>query len=88
LPPVEFSSFVLTLSTSALMYLGAIKNPATDKIEKDQVMAKHTIDVIEMLKDKTKGNLKDEEAKLMDSLLYDLRMRYVKAGEESGKTGE
>jgi hypothetical protein len=60
LPPANFATFVLSLSASALMNLGDIKNPATDKAEKDPVMAKHTIDIIGILKDKTKGNLKED----------------------------
>jgi hypothetical protein len=88
LPPANFSTFVLSLSASALMNLGDIKNPATDKTEKDPVMAKHTIDIIGILKDKTKGNLNEEEGKLISNVLHDLRLRYVKVTEEMDKSGK
>lgn len=78
-PPADFANFILSLSASALMHLGDLKNPATDKMEKDPLMAKHTIDILAMLKERTKGNLKDDESKLIENVLHDLRIRYVKA---------
>jgi hypothetical protein len=88
LPPADFPNFILSLSASALFHLGDIKNPETDEVEKDPVMAKHTIDIISMLKEKTKGNLTDDEARLIENALHDLRMRYVKAIGEKDKTNE
>lgn len=87
-PPADFANFILSLSASALMHLGDLKNPATDKLEKDPLMAKHTIDILAMLKEKTKGNLKDDESKLIENVLHDLRIRYVKAVGQADKTGE
>jgi hypothetical protein len=78
LPEASFPSLVLTLSTGALQHMGLVENPITRKVEKDLRLAKHTIDMLDMLKKKTKGNLRKEEEKLLDELLYDLRMKYVK----------
>ncbi|MBI5681745.1 MAG: DUF1844 domain-containing protein [Deltaproteobacteria bacterium] len=77
LPPVDFSNLVISLSTYVLIHLGEVPDPATSKQSKNIEMAQHTIDIIEMLKEKTKGNLTESEGKLIDSVLFDLRMRYV-----------
>lgn len=77
LPEVNFSTFILSLSSSALMHLGEIPDPVSKEKRKDLSLAKHTIDIIGMLQEKTKGNLTDNEKKLTDGILYDLRMRYV-----------
>ena len=82
LPPADFSTLILSLSTSALMHLGEIRNPETQRIETHPAMAKHTIDLIDMLKKKTEGNLTDDEARLIDNILYDLRIRYCKIMEQ------
>jgi hypothetical protein len=81
LPEVNFSYFLISLSSSALFHLGEIGDPQTGQKTKDLPIAKHTIDTIAMLKEKTKGNLTDEEQKALDSILADLRWRYVKAVE-------
>jgi hypothetical protein len=79
LPEIDFTNFVLSLSTSALIQLVEIQDPFTQKSEKNLPLAKQTIDLIGMLKEKTKGNLSPEEEKVIEYVLYDLRMRYVKA---------
>jgi hypothetical protein len=79
LPEIDFTNFVLSLSTSALIQLGEIQDPFTQKSEKNLPLAKQTIDLIGMLKEKTKGNLSPEEEKVIEYVLYDLKMRYVKA---------
>jgi len=81
LPEVNFSSFILSLSSSTLLHLGEIADPQSGEKKKDMALAKQSIDIISLLKNKTKGNLTQEEEKLLDHLLYDLRMRFVKAGE-------
>jgi hypothetical protein len=81
LPEVNFSYFLISLSSSALLHLGEIADPQTGQKTKDLPIAKHTIDTIAMLKEKTKGNLTDEEQKALESILTDLRWRYVKAVE-------
>lgn len=77
LPEMDFSTFVLSLATSAQVHLGVLPNPVTGKPEKDLQVAKQTIDILGMLEEKTKGNLTQEEARLLEHLLYDLRMMYV-----------
>ena len=81
LPEVNFSSFVLSLSSSILLHLGEIADPQSGEKRKDLALARQTINIIGLLKEKTKGNLSEEEEKLLDHLLYDLRMRFVKANE-------
>ena len=75
--PVTFSTFVLGLSTQALLHLGEIPNPLTGTIESDLAAAKQVIDILGMLGEKTRNNLEAGEQSLLDSVLYDLRMRYV-----------
>jgi hypothetical protein len=79
LPEINFTNFIFSLTTSALIQLGEIQDPLTQKPSKNLSLAKQTIDIIGMLKEKTKGNLIPEEEKFIESILYDLRMRYVKA---------
>jgi hypothetical protein len=79
LPEIDFTHFILSLSSSVLIQLGEIQDPFTQKSAKNLPSAKQTIDLIGMLKEKTKGNLTPEEEKVIDYVLYDLRMRYVKA---------
>ncbi len=79
LPEVSLSSLVFSLSSSALLHLGEIADPQTGEKKEDLALAKHSIDTIGMLKEKTKGNLTEEEDKFIESILTDLRWRYVKA---------
>jgi len=81
LPEIDFTHFIYSLSTSALIQLGEIEDPFSQKQVKNFPLAKQTIDLIGMLKEKTKGNLTPDEERLIDYVLYDLRMRYVKAAE-------
>lgn len=78
LPPLDFSTFILSLSSSVLMNLGVVENPVTKKTEKEPAAAKQTIDLIALLKEKTEGNLDEGEEKLMSDVLHDLRLWYVK----------
>lgn len=75
---IDFPSFILSLGTQAMMHLGEIPNPITQEKEKDLSLAKQTIDLIEMLKEKTKGNLTPNEEQIIENLLYELRIKYVK----------
>lgn len=77
LPQVSFSTFVFSLSSSALVHLGEIQDPESDRVETDLPMAKQIIDTLGMLQDKTRGNLDPQEDKLLKTVLYDLRLRYV-----------
>jgi hypothetical protein len=79
LPPVDFSTFVLSLGSSALMHLGEIENPSTGATARNLAMAKHTIDILSLLQEKTRNNLATNEAQLLENLIYDLRLRFVNA---------
>lgn len=79
LPPVDFHTFILSLGSSALLHLGELEHPEAGGPKQDLSLAKHTIDILAMLQDKTKGNLTAPEEKLIESLLFDLRLRYVEA---------
>ena len=75
--PASFVNFLSTLATNAAAALGAVPHPATGQRTLDLDSGKFWIDVLAMLRDKTKGNLHEKEAKLLDGLLGDLRMQYV-----------
>lgn len=77
LPAIDFATFVLSLSHSALVHLGDAPDPATGKTLKELGMARQTIDLLALLQDRTKGNLAGEEERILDQALFDLRMRYV-----------
>jgi len=83
LPEVNFSTFVFSLSTSALLHLGELPDPNTREKCQNLALAKQTIDILGMLQKKTKGNLDDEEENLLSNLLYELRMKYVSAARKS-----
>ncbi|HVN87907.1 MAG TPA: DUF1844 domain-containing protein [Candidatus Binatia bacterium] len=76
---INFSTFVLSLSTQALAHLGEIPNPVDNTVAADLAAARHLIDILGLLRDKTKGNLDRAEQGLLDNILYDLRMRYVES---------
>ena len=76
-PGIDFHTFVLSLGSSALLHLGELERPGSGGPEKNLTLAKHTIDILGMLQEKTRGNLSPAEDKLMESLLYDLRLKYV-----------
>lgn len=75
--PVTFSTLVLSLASSAVMALGLEKNPQTDKFEKDLDLARFNIDMLQLLKDKTKNNLNDDEKQFLEQVTSDLQLRYV-----------
>ena len=82
LPPVDFSTFALSLGTSALYHLGVVPHPETGhRVDPPELaLARHTIDTLEMLEEKTRGNLEAPERELVQGMLYELRMRFVSAG--------
>ncbi len=82
---IDFYTFCLSLGSSALVHLGDAPHPESGEAGGDLVLAKQTIDILGMLQEKTKGNLTEEEARFLESLLLDLRLRYV--ARTSGKPG-
>jgi len=79
---IDFSTFVLSLGTSALYQLGEVGDleaGTEGRVEPNLPVARQTIDTLEMLAVKTRGNLTDTEAKLLESILYEVRMRFVEA---------
>jgi len=79
---IDFSTFVLSLGTSALYQLGEIgdsENGTEGPVDPNLSVAHQTIDTLEMLTEKTRGNLTDTESKLLESILYELHMRFVEA---------
>ena len=83
LPRVDFSTFILSLSHSALMHLGEAPDPETGQIQKNLPLARQTIDLIGVLEEKTKGNLTGDEERLVGQILFDLRMRFVELSKTS-----
>jgi hypothetical protein len=77
-PELNFATFVFSLGTSAMYHFGDFPDPVTKKAERNLEAAKQTIDILAILKEKTRGNLNDDEDRLLESLLYELRMRYVR----------
>ena len=78
-PPrgLDFTTFVLSVSSAAFMGLGLTPRPGGDKPEPDLELARQNIDLLDLIREKTKNNLTPEEAKLLDSLLFETRMRFV-----------
>ena len=83
LPPMDFSTFVLSLASSAQVNLGLVPPPDGDKLEPNLLAAKQIIDILAVLEDKTRGNLDEAEEKLLKSLLYDLRIQFVDAEQQA-----
>lgn len=79
LPEIDFGMFVMSLASSVLVHLGEIEHPDASQRQLNLPLAKQTLDLLGVLRDKTRGNLTQEEAQILDNLLYDLRMKYVDA---------
>jgi hypothetical protein len=78
LPKIDFSTFVLSINSSALVQLGLIEDPGSGQKTKNLPLAKQTIDLLAMLEEKTRGNLTGDEENILKNILYELRMLYVK----------
>ena len=75
--PIDFPSYLLSYYTQGLVLLGEIPNPYTNKKEEDVEAAQHIIDILSMLEQRTKGNLDSQEEKLLENVLYELRMKFM-----------
>ena len=83
--PIDFYTFVFSLGSSAIVHLGDAPHPETGTPrEPDLLLAKQTIDILAMLGEKTKGNLTPEEEKFLETLLMDLRIRFVEKSRTKG----
>ena len=83
LPAIDFSTFVLSLSHSALVHLGDAPPPEGQEPERNLSLARQTIDLLGILQEKTRNNLSGEEERLLDQALYDLRLRFVEISKGS-----
>ena len=77
MPKPTFSTFILSLASSALVQLGEVPEPSTGETCEDIALARHTIDILSMLQDKSKNGLDAEETRLLEGLLYELRMKFI-----------
>jgi hypothetical protein len=83
---VLFMQLILMFHGAAMQQMGKIKNPVTDKIERDLTQAQFSIDMLDMMKDRTKGNLSPEEERFLQSLLQELKLNFVdEAGKDQGQ---
>jgi len=78
LPEINFASFLFSLSTTAMYHFGDFPDPVTKESSRNLPAAKQTIDILSILKTKTEGNLEEDEKQLLEGILYELRMRFVK----------
>ncbi len=74
---IDFSTFIMSLTSSAFYHLGDIADPETGKTETNLPAVQQTIDMLIMLREKTQNNLTEEEAKLLEQLVYELQMKFV-----------
>jgi DNA polymerase III delta prime subunit len=84
LPEMDFKLFVYSLTMQTMMHLGDLPNPISKETEMDLKQAKQTIDILGILAEKTKGNLDEDEKKMLENGLFDLRMRYVDKNKKEG----
>ena len=77
--PVDFSTFIVSLSTSALVHMGLVDDPYTKEKTKSLSQARQEVDILGMLEEKTRGNLNPQEKRLLEEILYELRLRFVEA---------
>ena len=78
LPAINFATFIVSLNSSAYSQMGMLEDPALGKTSINLPLAKQVIDIIAMLEEKTKGNLTSDEETMLESILHDLRIKYVK----------
>ncbi len=81
-PKMDFPRLVVSLTTTAMLQMGLVPDPVSQKVEKNLPAARQTIDILEILKDKTEGNLKPDETRLLDRCLHDLKMSFVESSRQ------
>ena len=85
---IDFSTFIMSLTSSAFYHLGDIADPETGKTETNLPAVHQTIDMLTMLREKTQGNLNTEENKLLEQLVYELQMKYVAKSKAAGPAAQ
>jgi hypothetical protein len=85
---IDFSTFIMSLTSSAFYHLGDIADPETGKTETNLPAVHQTIDMLTMLREKTQGNLNTEENKLLEQLVYELQMKYVAKSKGPGPAAQ
>lgn len=85
-PKPDFITHCASLATQAMISMGAIAHPLTGQAQVDHAQARYVIDTLEMLKEKTQGNLDDEEARTLDSLVSELKLVWVQVTQSSGQS--
>ena len=85
MPPIDFTTFVLSMASATLMHLGEVEGPDGRLGELNLPLARHHIDLVAMLQEKTRGNLTGEEERLLHQVVYDLRMRFIKVAERTAR---
>ncbi len=83
MPEVTFTAFIMSLNTSALYHLGEIADPATGEKVVDFSLARHAIDTLVLLQEKTKGNLDPDETEMLKNIVYDVKMRFVQSVQDN-----
>lgn len=81
-PQVSFTAFVMSLATTAAVHFGDLEDPVTGERQANLAAAGQMIDILAMLEQKTRGNLTPEERQLVETLLYELRMRFLEASRQ------
>lgn len=82
-----FTQLIMTFQSAAWIQLGKVKNPQTQKVERDLTQAQYSIDMLDMLQEKTKGNISPDQAKMLTNILTNLKLNYVEELEKE-KTGQ
>lgn len=82
MPEVTFSAFIMSLNTSVLFHMGEIADPATGKKSIELDLARHGIDTLALIQEKTKGNLSTNEEEMLKNILYDLKIRFVQVAKK------
>lgn len=80
--PIDFSTFVLGLASAALIHLGATPHPEGGPPKVDLLLARESVELLALLREKTRGNLTSDEERLLEGLLADLRFRFVEASKQ------
>lgn len=83
MPPANFETLISTMATQALFAMGAIPDPRTGQPQMHLELARHHIDMLSVIEDKTKGNLSEEEGKMITGTLYELRSRYIQLSNQA-----